>query len=81
MPRWINDEKGRYYQAELVQDLFGAWTLITWWGGLGSRRGAMRSTAVASLEAGLERLRRIDKTRLGNGYRRADDRPTSSAPS
>jgi hypothetical protein len=28
MNRWIHPEKGRYYQAELVQDLFGDWTLI-----------------------------------------------------
>jgi hypothetical protein len=31
--RWVNDAKARYYQAWLTEDLFGAWTLITVWGG------------------------------------------------
>jgi hypothetical protein len=42
MDRWINPETARYYQVDLVQDLFGDWTLIQCWGGLGSRRGRMR---------------------------------------
>jgi hypothetical protein len=43
MWRWTNFEKSRYYQAELVKDLFGDWTLIMYWGGLGSRRGQARA--------------------------------------
>ncbi len=42
--RWANDAKARYYRAWLIEDLFGDWTLITVWGGLGSRRGQARST-------------------------------------
>lgn len=41
--RWVNEEKARYYQAWLIEDLFGDWTLVTAWGGLGSRRGRARS--------------------------------------
>jgi hypothetical protein len=28
MHRWINPNKGRYYQAHLDTDLFGSWTLV-----------------------------------------------------
>ena len=67
--RWVHDGKGRYYQAHLVEDLFGAWTLITVWGALESRRGSMRSTAVESHGEGLARLERIAKRRRQHGYR------------
>ena len=70
MPRWIQTEKARYYQALLVKDLFGEWTLITVWGGIGSNWGGMKSTLVASYEAGLERIGEIDKRRQRRGYRR-----------
>jgi len=69
MRRWIQADKARYYQALLVKDLFGEWTLITAWGGLGSQRGRIRSTAVASYEAGLEQIGEIDKRRKSHGYR------------
>lgn len=26
--RWVNEEKARYYQARLTEDLFGDWPLI-----------------------------------------------------
>ncbi len=39
MRRWIHPEQLRYYQADLVQDLFGEWTLVCSWGGLGTTRG------------------------------------------
>jgi hypothetical protein len=70
MWRWINPEKHRYYQADLVRDLFGEWTLIWAWGGLGSNRGALRRTLVPSYEAGLERIREIDERRKRRGYHR-----------
>jgi predicted DNA-binding WGR domain protein len=69
MNRWIHPEKGRYYQAELVQDLFGDWTLILVWGGFGSRRGQVRVVYVASFAAGLERLESLAKRRRQRGYR------------
>ena len=68
MNRWIHPEKGRYYQAELVQDLFGDWTLILVWGGLNSRRGQMRVVYVPSHAAGLERIEFIRKRRRQRGY-------------
>jgi len=48
MPRWIHPEKARYYQAELVKDLLGDWTVVLCWGGLGSRRGGRRIQYVES---------------------------------
>ncbi len=69
MWQWTNPENGRYYQADLVRDLFGDWSLIWAWGGQGSQRGKMRSTFVPSHEAGLELIREIDKRRKQRGYR------------
>ncbi len=57
MWQWTNPENGRYYQADLVRDLFGDWSLVLAWGGQGSQRGKMRSTFVPSHEAGLELIR------------------------
>lgn len=67
--RWINDATARYYQVHLIQDLFGEWTLIRVWGGLGTRRGAMRSTGVASYADGQAQLEAIGKRRRQRGYR------------
>jgi predicted DNA-binding WGR domain protein len=69
MWRWVNPEKHRYYQADLVLDLFGDWSLVWAWGGLGSNRGRVRMTSVPSREAGLERIREIDERRRRRGYR------------
>ena len=69
---WINDEKARYYQVHLVQDLFGDWTLIAVWGALGSHRGGLRSTGVASYADGVVQLAAIGKRRRSRGYRRVD---------
>lgn len=55
MYRWIHETKHRYYQVHLTQDLFGEWTLIRVWGGLGSHRGGMKSTGVASYADGWRR--------------------------
>ncbi len=69
MYRWIRTDRARYYQAILVKDLFGDWSVITAWGSLGSKRGGMRSTSVVSFDAGLERIRDIEKRRKQHGYR------------
>jgi hypothetical protein len=66
--RWINVEKARYYRVVLEEDLFGAWTLIACWGALHSRRGGMRVTALASLDAGIAEFERIGKRRRQRGY-------------
>ena len=68
MRRWIHAEKGRYYQVELVQDLFGDWNLVQCWGGVGSKRGAMRVVWVHSHAAGLERIEMIGTRRGKRGY-------------
>jgi hypothetical protein len=65
---WINPEKARYYQVFLDQDLFGDWTLIKVWGGIGSNRGRMHSTGVASYEAGIELVGEIARRRSQRGY-------------
>jgi hypothetical protein len=65
---WINPEKARYYQVFLDQDLFDDWTLITTWGGVGSNRGRMHSTGVASYEAGVEQMGEIARRRAQRGY-------------
>lgn len=73
MLRWVNQEKARYYQADLVEDLFGAWIVITAWGGLETHRGQVRSAVVASYDAGLECLKRIERYRRKRGYIRSAD--------
>ena len=67
---WINPEKARYYRVFLDQDLFGDWTLIKVWGGIGSNRGRMHSTGVASYEAGIELVDEIARRRSQRGYTR-----------
>ena len=66
--RWINAEKARYYRVVLEKDLFGTWSLIACWGSLHSRRGGMRVTALASLDAGVAALEGIAKRRRQRGY-------------
>jgi hypothetical protein len=68
MQRWENPEKARYYQADLVEDLLGDWSVITAWGGLGSHRGRACKTWVPTYEDGLKRLREIEKRRRQRGY-------------
>lgn len=49
--------------------LLGDWTILKVWGGLGSRRGGMHNTGVASYGDGLEQIMEIAKRRVGRGYR------------
>jgi hypothetical protein len=65
---WINPEKARYYQIFLDQDLFGDWTLIKVWGGIGSNRGRIHSSGVASYEAGVALVDEIARRRALRGY-------------
>ncbi len=71
---WINPEKARYYQVHLVRDLFGDWTLRKVWGGIGSRRGRMHSTGVASFEEGIAQVQAIARRRVQRGYGRVPAR-------
>ena len=67
--------KARYYHAYLVEDLFGEWTLVTVWGGLGSRIGGMRSTGVASYADGQAQIQKIAKRRRQHGYEARPGKP------
>ena len=73
--RWLHVAKARYYQAHLVKDLFGEWTLITVWGGLGSRLGRMHSTGVASYADGQAQIQKIAKRRQQHGYEARPGKP------
>ena len=68
MWRWIHPEKQRYYQADLVVDLFGDWTLVCAWGGLGTNRGNHSITGVLSHEDGLQKIEALDTYRQKRGY-------------
>ena len=66
--RWINPDNYRYYQADLVLDLFGDWTLVSVWGGLGTRRGNYRLTGGLSYADGLRRISELEAYRQKRGY-------------
>jgi hypothetical protein len=68
MQRWVNSETARYYQADLVEDLLGGWSVVTAWGGLGSRLGRMRTAWVETREEGERRLVQTAKRREQRGY-------------
>lgn len=63
---WRTDR--RYYQAEIVQDLFGTWVLKRSWGGLGSRRRMSMTQAVESYSHALQLLEQVGKYRQKRGY-------------
>ena len=65
---WVHPEKQRYYQADLVKDLFGEWTLIWAWGSMETSRGKHRITGIASHEEGLRRVTAMDIRRRKRGY-------------
>lgn len=69
MYRWIQPETSRYYHAHLVEDLFGDWTLVACWGSLDTRKNRVRKTGVPSYEAGMARIKAIDRRRRLDGYR------------
>jgi len=65
---WIHPEQYRYYQAELVPGLFGDWSLVCAWGGLGTPRGGYKITGVADYEDGLRKIEVLDVHRQRRGY-------------
>ena len=76
--RWIHPEKQRYYSVVLVRDLFGDWTLLQCWGGIGSHLGGQRLVWVESHEAGLKQIAAIGKRRRPHGYREQEPASTNS---
>ena len=65
---WRRPADGRFYHAELRQDLFGAWILIQRWGTLYSHRGRTLETSCSDYEVGLNRLQDIAQRRHQRGY-------------
>jgi predicted DNA-binding WGR domain protein len=76
--RWIHPEKQRYYSVALDLDLFGDWTLLQCWGGIGSHLGGQRLVWVESREAGLKQIAMIGKRRRQHGYREQEPVSTNS---
>jgi predicted DNA-binding WGR domain protein len=76
--RWIHPDKQRYYSVTLVRDLFGDWTLLQCWGGIGSHLGGQRLVWVESHEAGLKQIAAIGKRRRQHGYREQEPVSTNS---
>lgn len=73
MQRWVHPGKGRYYQADLIEDLLGGWSVVMAWGGLDSHRGQMRTAWVQSYEDGIRLLEMIGKRRRQRGYSPVSD--------
>lgn len=58
----------RYYQADIMQDLFGVWLVKRSWGGLGSRARQSMTIPAADYEHALTLLKEVAKRRHQRGY-------------
>ena len=65
---WINPHNHRYYQADLVLDLLGDWTLVCAWGGYGTLRGNHAISGVTSYADGLQKIEALGTHREKRGY-------------
>lgn len=63
---WQTDQ--RYYQVDIMQDLFGTWLLKRSWGGLHSRLGNSKTLAARDYEHALRLLEEVAKHREKRGY-------------
>lgn len=63
MTLWRWENATRWYEAELIQDLFGDWLLIRRWGGLHSNRHGKNTEHVSDKNSGLALLEKIDAER------------------
>ncbi len=68
MWHWINPNNHRYYQADLVLDLLGDWTLVCAWGGYGTPYGNHSITGVTSYADGLRKIEALGTHREKRGY-------------
>ena len=68
--RWERKD-GRYYIADVEQDLLGDWIVVRAWGGK-LNKGRLSRTPVSTLEEGREALLEIEQRRLKHGYTRND---------
>lgn len=70
--RWIHrrwESGSRYYTAEVIEDLFGEWSLRCSWGALGGRKGNSRIRHMADYDTALTALDKLNKRRVKRGYR------------
>ena len=68
---WISESwqtEQRYYQADIMQDLFGTWLLKRSWGSLHSRLGNSKTLAAKDYAHALTVLEEIAKQRHKRGY-------------
>ena len=66
--RFVNPKSERYYEADVLRDLLGDWTVVRVWGGLGTHRGGQR-IGVRGSQADAERaLAQVAKRRQQRGY-------------
>ncbi len=68
MWHWINPDNRRYYQADLIKDLFVDWTLVKTWGSLATRRGNYSITGVSTYSDGLLMSNALGGNREKRGY-------------
>ena len=68
--RYECPSSGRFYQAWAARDLFGQWCVVVAWGGIGSRRGQLRSIPHEDAAACYRALDTIEKRRVHRGYLR-----------
>ncbi|MDD4937138.1 MAG: hypothetical protein PHT60_15350 [Acidiphilium sp.] len=59
--RW--ETASRWYEAEIVCDLFGMWTVVRSWGGKGSRLHGSMTDVVDGPAAGSAYIDTLDKQR------------------
>ncbi len=62
-------QKGnRYYVAELMQDMFGAWILKRTWGSIHTHRGHGKTLYADDYNHARKLLRDVEKRRKTRGY-------------
>ena len=75
LTRWESDK--RYYIAWVHQDIFGAWILSSYWGGLGTRLGGEKHRPINTAIEAEKRLASISKLREKHGYKQIIWAPAS----
>ncbi len=64
--RW--QKSNRYYVAELMQDLFGAWLLKRTWGSIDTHRGQSKTLYANDYDHALKLLQKLEKRRKARGF-------------
>lgn len=63
MLNWRWESEYRWYEAELINDLFGDWLVVRRWGGLYSDRHGEKTDVVSDLLSGVALLFAINRER------------------